>query len=83
MLKKAVRQNVYVILVAYNGIRWLPGSLSYLKQRNFLSKTIIVDNCSGDGIISYLESNFPAVHLIKIPLISDLDRQTMRASNTH
>ncbi|WP_417860779.1 glycosyltransferase family 2 protein [Winogradskyella sediminis] len=53
--------KVYIIIVTYNGMHWLEKCLE--SCANYA--VVIVDNASTDGTVSFIETNFPNVVLLK------------------
>lgn len=51
--------NAYVVIVTYNGMKWLPKCLKSCKGY----RSIVIDNASTDETISYIKENFPEVEL--------------------
>jgi GT2 family glycosyltransferase len=56
---------VYVIIVTYNGLKWLPKCLGSLRHSEMEVKTIVVDNFSTDKGMDYIKEYFPEVLLIE------------------
>jgi len=57
---------VSVIVVNYNGLRFLPKCLDSLLAQSYKNAEIIlVDNCSADGSASFVKANYPSVRLIE------------------
>ena len=57
-------QSIYVIIVTYNGIKWLHKCLHILSSDVKLH-IILIDNGSTDGTIAFIENNYPALELIR------------------
>jgi GT2 family glycosyltransferase len=54
-----------VIIPNWNGIKWLQGCLDGLRNQSMSDfEIIVVDNGSGDGSVTYLRDQFPAVKII-------------------
>lgn len=53
--------NVYIIIVTYNGMHWLPKCLSSCGGNHI----IVVDNNSTDESVSYIKSNHPDIILLE------------------
>lgn len=56
---------VYVIILNYNGMRWVQGcfeALNSTKYNNF--KLLLVDNNSSDGSVECVRANFPDVEIV-------------------
>src|SRR5688500_16413925 len=56
---------VYVVIVTYNGIKWVEECFSSLRNSAYPIQTIVIDNGSTDGTIELVARNFKEVHLIK------------------
>lgn len=57
---------VSVIVVNWNGKRWLQRCLeSLLQQQGVAVEIIVVDNASSDGSAEYVQSNYPAIRLVR------------------
>ncbi len=56
---------VYVIIVTYNGIKWINTCLNSLSGEKAISGIIVIDNASVDGTVDFIAQSFPAVRLIK------------------
>lgn len=56
--------NVYCIIVTYNAMKWVDKCLESLRQSDVKVYPVIIDNCSVDDTVSYIENNYPEVHLI-------------------
>lgn len=57
-----------VIIINWNGKKFLPECLEGLKYQNFQpSSVIIVDNGSTDGSIDFINRNYPSVKVIVLP----------------
>lgn len=53
--------NIYVIIVTYNGMQWIDKCLCGLQQSKVWVNVVIVDNCSKDGTVAYVKSTYPYV----------------------
>ncbi|GAA3616701.1 glycosyltransferase family 2 protein [Flavivirga amylovorans] len=56
-------KNIFVVIVSYNGEKWLVKNLESLKQSLFPIKTIVIDNSSSDNTVEIVKS-FSDVQLI-------------------
>ena len=57
---------VYVIILVWNGKRWLENCLGSVTESDYPNfRALVVDNCSTDGSDRYIRENFPDVALIK------------------
>lgn len=57
--------KIVVIIVTYNGLKWINRCLSELLNSTVNTNIIVIDNCSSDGTFKFIEKNFPQVTLIK------------------
>lgn len=53
--------KTYIIIVTYNGMKWLPECL----ESNSSYPVIVVDNGSNDGSKEFIKENFPSVILLE------------------
>lgn len=61
-----VRPQASIIIVTYNGLRYLAGCLgSLLDDTAGAAEVIVVDNCSSDGSPQFIRERFPAVRLVE------------------
>lgn len=56
---------VVVIIVAYNGMRWLPKCIETLYVCEGVLNVILVDNCSTDNTEAYIRNEFPDICYLK------------------
>ena len=57
--------NVFVIIVTYNGMKWIQKCLYDVLSSDACIQLIIVDNGSTDGTTRFIEKNYPGIELIK------------------
>lgn len=57
--------NIFTIIVTYNGIEWLQKCIESLKKSTVKTEVVIVDNASTDGTISLIKSQYPTINLIE------------------
>jgi GT2 family glycosyltransferase len=57
--------KIYVIIVTYNGLHWLDKCLGSLKKSMFPVQPLVIDNCSVDDTVSFIQSNYPEVIVFK------------------
>ena len=50
--------DVFIIMVTYNGMHWLPKTMSSIPKKY---KIVIIDNCSTDNTIKFINTNYPNV----------------------
>lgn len=57
-----------IIIVNFNGLKWLKGCLSSIFSQQYEPgfEVILVDNASSDESVVFVEKNFPAVKIIKL-----------------
>src|SRR5438067_8420955 len=56
--------NVYVVIVTYNGSKWVTPCFSSLRKSTVPLKTIVIDNGSTDDTLARIQSGFPEVEII-------------------
>lgn len=52
---------IFVIIVTWNGMKWIDRCLSGLRASTVSVSTIVVDNGSSDGIVEHIQEAFPEV----------------------
>lgn len=57
--------RIYVIIVTYNGLRWVDACFGSLRASTLPLHTIVVDNGSTDGTADRIAERFPEVELIR------------------
>lgn len=57
--------KVYVIIVIYNGLKWIDRCFGSLRQSALPVTVIAIDNGSTDGSLEKIRKNFPEVQLIQ------------------
>lgn len=57
--------KVFVVVVTYNGLKWVDSCFSSLRNSTIPLQTIVVDNGSTDDTLKLVEKNFPEVHIVK------------------
>lgn len=57
--------NVKVLIVTYNGAKWIRCALDSVAASKHPCGVIVVDNASDDGTANIVEKEFPAAHLIR------------------
>lgn len=53
--------KVYVIIVTYNGMKWIDWCLLSLRQSTLPLIPVVIDNCSTDGLREYVPVRYPEV----------------------
>ena len=57
--------NVYVVIVTYNGMKWINKCLQDVLQSDRRINIILVDNCSTDETVSFVSNNYPNIDLVQ------------------
>jgi len=57
--------NIYVIIVTYNGMKWINKCLNNVLLSDIPVKVVLVDNCSTDGTAGFVKKNYPQIDLIE------------------
>ncbi len=65
MSNTSEKSLVYVVIVTYNGMKWIERCLNSLLLSSITIHIIVIDNQSIDGTAEYIEQSFPDVDLIK------------------
>lgn len=50
--------KISVIIVAYNGMKWLEDCLNSILESTLLPEIIVIDNCSTDNTVEFLKNNY-------------------------
>lgn len=61
-----VEKKVIVVIVTYNGAKWLEKCFQSLEQSHYKNDIIVVDNNSSDNSVEIIQS-FPKIQLIQSP----------------
>lgn len=56
--------NIYVVIVTYNGMKWINKCLRDVLQSDININIILVDNCSTDETVNFVKSHYPGIDLI-------------------
>jgi GT2 family glycosyltransferase len=56
--------EVSIIIVTYNSKKYIKACVESILKQNYPSEIIVVDNCSVDGTVEFVEQNFPFVKII-------------------
>lgn len=59
------QNRVFVIIVTFNGMRWIESCLNSVFKSNIDVKVIVVDNASTDGTAKIIKDKFKSVFLIE------------------
>lgn len=57
--------KVFIIIVSYNGQKYLPALFSSLAKQTVQAEIVLVDNGSSDGSVFFVEQNYPAVKVFR------------------
>jgi GT2 family glycosyltransferase len=57
--------KVFVIIVSYNGAKWLNSCLGSLRSSSIPVSPIIIDNNSSDNTIDLIKTSYPEVYIIE------------------
>ena len=60
--------KVFVIIVTYNGIKWIDECLKSVLNSSIPLSVIVVDNKSTDGTVDYIKTNFSNEWLLQVYL---------------
>jgi GT2 family glycosyltransferase len=60
----ALNKKVFVIIVTYNGSKWIEKCINSLLHSTYPVDIVVIDNCSTDNSVELLKQ-FPQIHLIK------------------
>lgn len=58
-------KNICVIIVTYNGMKWIENCLYNVLLSDVNPNVIIIDNGSTDGTIEFIQNKYPGMELIK------------------
>ena len=57
--------KVFVIIVTYNGLKWIDKCLGSLRDGKIEVQPVVIDNHSTDGTVEHIRIKYPEVHLIE------------------
>ena len=57
-------QNIYVVIVTYNAMQWIDHCIGSLRRSTIPLHTIVIDNCSKDETVEYIQARFPEVTVL-------------------
>lgn len=60
-----IKKQASILIVTYNNKHFLDACLNSVLIQNYPHEIILVDNCSGDGTVSYVCEHFPTVKVIE------------------
>lgn len=56
--------KVFVVIVTYNGMKWVDPCFSSLRNSTIPLKTVVVDNGSSDDTLAMIRARFPEVEIV-------------------
>jgi len=60
-----VKVKVLVIVVTYNGMKWIDKCLSSIRDSSVSTDAMVIDNASDDGTPHYVSVNYPEIKLVE------------------
>lgn len=57
--------KIFAIVVTYNGMKWIQDCLNSLLNSSIPTEIIVVDNCSKDGTVEFIKSNYLQITLFE------------------
>ena len=57
--------KIFVIIVTYNGLKWIDKCLESLRNNKIEVQPVVIDNHSTDDTVKYIRANHQEVHLIE------------------
>jgi N-acetylglucosaminyl-diphospho-decaprenol L-rhamnosyltransferase len=58
-------KSIYIVIITYNGIKWVDKCFGSLRNSDYPVKTIAVDNGSTDGTVATIRAKYPEVEVIQ------------------
>lgn len=58
-------KTIYVIIVTWNGMKWIQKCLDALRKSTYPVTTLMIDNLSTDNTVEYVKENYPEVRVIQ------------------
>ena len=58
-------KTIYIVIVTWNGMKWIKCCLDSIQLSGYPCKTIVVDNGSTDETVSFIRNEFPLVEIIE------------------
>lgn len=58
-------KTIYVIIVTWNGMKWIQKCLDALRKSTYPVTTLMIDNLSTDDTVEYVKENYPEVRVIR------------------
>lgn len=60
-----LRSNIYVIVVTYNGLKWIDRCLKSVLESSIAIEVVVVDNASEDGTADHIRNNYKNIVLLR------------------
>lgn len=60
-----MKNRILVIIVTYNGLKWVDRCLGSVRDSVMPADVIVIDNGSGDGTSEYISERFPEIELVR------------------
>jgi len=60
-----VKVKVLVIVVTYNGMKWIDKCLSSIRGSSVCTDAMVIDNASDDGTPHYVSKNYPEIKVVE------------------
>ncbi|MFC0776728.1 glycosyltransferase family 2 protein [Flavobacterium sp. HJSW_4] len=60
-----MNNKIFVIVVTFNGMQWIEDCLNSILNSAVSSNVIVIDNCSTDGTVEFIELKFKNVLLVQ------------------
>lgn len=57
--------NIYIVIVTYNGEKWIEKCLSSVINSDISVKSVVIDNASNDKTLEIIKEQFPLVEIIE------------------
>lgn len=64
-MKKNNVPNILVIIVTFNGMKWIEHCIQSVLSSSVHSDIFVIDNASSDGTPEYIEKKYPTMHLFR------------------
>src|SRR5688572_6749628 len=58
-------KSIYIVIVTYNGAKWVDKCFPSLRNADYPVSTIVVDNGSTDGTVAAIQTRYPEVEIIQ------------------
>ena len=67
--------QVLVIIVTYNGLKWMKKCLDSIRQSSIPLDTIIIDNGSTDGTQDFIKKEYPEMKFVQLEYLQLISSQ--------